>query len=233
MERFFDLDNPIMRILSRIADLLWLNILVVICCIPVVTAGPALTAMYYVTMKMVKNEENYITKMFFKAFKENFKNSAIIGLIFIAGVTLIRLDFWIMEYNEVWFSEYIKYPVLFLGFMMLLIYLYVFALQARFENSVKNTIKNAFLLSVTNLHYTLGLAIIQIIPWVALYYLESVAILVVIFFGLAGVGFLSSYAYVAIFIKIEANMEAAAEENEDAQVSVEEDNASDTSKTVE
>lgn len=232
MEKFFNLDNPVMRTLSRIADLLWLNFLVVICCIPIVTAGASLTAMYYVTMKMVKNEENYITKMFFKAFKDNFKNSTIIGLLFIAGIVIIRLDFWVMGKSTAKFAEYVKYPVMFLAFMMLLIYLYVFALQARFENTVKNTIKNSFLLSVTNLHYTFGLAILQIIPWVALYYLESVAILIVLFLGVAGIAYLSSFAYVAIFFKIEKNMEESALESEDVPIVTEEDNTQESNNTI-
>lgn len=232
MEKFFNLDNPVMRTLSRIADLLWLNILVVICCIPIVTAGASLTAMYYVTMKMVKNEENYITKMFFKAFKENFRNSTIIGLLFIAGIVIIRLDFWVMGKSNAWFVEYVKYPVMFLAFMMLLIYLYVFALQARFENTVKNTIKNSFLLSVTNLHYTFGLAILQIIPWVALYYLESAAILIVLFLGFAGIAYLCSFAYVAIFLKIEKNIEEATLESEDVQTVTEEDNTHEGNNSI-
>ena len=71
--KFFDLDSPLMQVLNKVADLLWLNILTLICCIPIVTAGASLTAMNYMALKIVRNEECYITKGFFKSFKQNFK----------------------------------------------------------------------------------------------------------------------------------------------------------------
>jgi len=68
---FFDLDSPLMNVLNKMADLMWLNILTLICCIPVITAGAALTSMHYVALKIVRNEESYITRSFFKSFKTN------------------------------------------------------------------------------------------------------------------------------------------------------------------
>ena len=73
MSSFFNMDSPIMRFLSRICDLMILNILCIICCLPVVTAGASITALYTITLKMVRGEESYIFKGFLKAFKENFK----------------------------------------------------------------------------------------------------------------------------------------------------------------
>ena len=64
--KFFNLDSPVMQALGKMADLMWLNILTLICCIPVVTAGASLTAMHYMALKIVRNEECYITKGFFK-----------------------------------------------------------------------------------------------------------------------------------------------------------------------
>ena len=80
MGRFFNMDNKFFVFMGRIADLCMLNILCIVCCIPVITAGASLTAVYYVTMKMVRNEESYIFKGFIQAFKENFKKSTIIWL---------------------------------------------------------------------------------------------------------------------------------------------------------
>ena len=71
--KFFNLDSPVMQALGKMADLMWLNILTLIFCIPVVTVGASLTAMHYMALKIVRNEECYITKGFFKSFKENFK----------------------------------------------------------------------------------------------------------------------------------------------------------------
>ena len=65
MNRFFNMDNKFFTFMGRIADLIILNLLCIVCCIPIVTIGPAITAMFYVTMKMVRNEEAYIVKGFF------------------------------------------------------------------------------------------------------------------------------------------------------------------------
>ena len=73
--KIFDLDSPLMQFLNKMADLLWLNILTFICCIPIVTIGASLTAMHYMALKMVRNEECYITRGFFKSFKENWSSS--------------------------------------------------------------------------------------------------------------------------------------------------------------
>ena len=56
MDRFFNMDNKFFTFMSRVADLIILNLLCIVCCIPVVTIGPSIAAMFYVTLKMVRNE---------------------------------------------------------------------------------------------------------------------------------------------------------------------------------
>ena len=57
MNRLFNLDSPIMVFLGKVGDLIWLNVLTMICCIPIVTVGASITALHYVSIKMVRNEE--------------------------------------------------------------------------------------------------------------------------------------------------------------------------------
>ena len=96
MGKIFSLDSPFVQFMNRVADIMWLNILFVICCIPVITIGASVTAMYYVTLKMVRNEESYITKSFFKSFKLNFKQATAIWLIILAagGLFYIWMVYW-------------------------------------------------------------------------------------------------------------------------------------------
>ena len=68
--RIFDLDSPLMRVLTKMADLMLLNLLALICCIPIITVGASLTALHYVALKIVRNEEGYIIRTFFKSFKK-------------------------------------------------------------------------------------------------------------------------------------------------------------------
>ena len=57
MNGLFNLDSPIMRFLSKVCDLMILNVMCIICCLPIVTAGASITALYTITMKMVRGEE--------------------------------------------------------------------------------------------------------------------------------------------------------------------------------
>ena len=65
----FNIDGKFFGVLSRLADLVILNLLFLVCCIPVVTVGAAVTAMYSVTWKMAEEKEGYILKGFFKGGK--------------------------------------------------------------------------------------------------------------------------------------------------------------------
>ena len=89
MDRFFSMDNKFFTFMNKVADLCILNIVCLICCIPIVTAGASITAMFFVTMKMVKNEESYIIKSFFKSFRQNFKQATVINLIMLVTVNRI------------------------------------------------------------------------------------------------------------------------------------------------
>ena len=100
MGRFFNLDSPLMTFLSKMADLMILNLLTLICCIPIITAGDAMTALYYMTVKMVKNEECYLVKGYFKSFKENFKQATIIWLIALLVGIIMIVVFAVHKHNQ-------------------------------------------------------------------------------------------------------------------------------------
>ena len=80
----FDEGSPVLRFLNRVTDLLVLNLLALLMCLPVVTVGASLTAMHYVLLKLVRDEEGYIAKSFFRSFKRNFLQATVIWLIFAA-----------------------------------------------------------------------------------------------------------------------------------------------------
>ena len=77
MNKLLDPESPIMQFITKIAHSAYLNVLWFVCCLPIVTAGASTTALFYVTLKMAKNEEGNITKSFFRAFRENFRQGKI------------------------------------------------------------------------------------------------------------------------------------------------------------
>src|SRR5699024_4265371 len=89
--RFNINDNIVVRALGKIFDLMCLNILWLVCSIPVITVGASTTALYTVVLKMVKNEEGYILKDFLKAYKSNFKQSTIAWIM----ILMIGIICWV------------------------------------------------------------------------------------------------------------------------------------------
>jgi uncharacterized membrane protein YesL len=146
----FSLDNPVMRFLSRVADVMALNLLFIICSIPIVTIGASLTAMYYCLFKIKEEEEGYLVKKFFHSFRENFRQATLMWLIFLALAILLILEFLMYRKVDGSIGTAVRAIVLVGAIFWYLIGTYAFALQSRFYNSIKNTLTNAILLMFAN-----------------------------------------------------------------------------------
>ena len=155
MSGFFNIDSPIMRFLSKVCDLMILNVLCIVCCLPIVTAGASVTALYTVTMKMVRGEESYIFKGFFKAFKENFKQSTIIWLIMAVFGVFIFVDYQAASILPENMSNIFRILIGALIIFYAMVLSYIFPYTARFANSIKNIFKNSLLIAILNLPWTI------------------------------------------------------------------------------
>lgn len=162
--KLFSLDSPVMKSLSFIGDLIILNVLFLVCCIPLVTIGASATALYTISMRMAAKDDRGILKPFFRAFKENFKKATVIWLTFLLIGAVLALGITMIYLNQSAFSNLIKvlYGVVILVYLVGLSW--VFPLQAKFENSVKNTIKNAFIIGISRIGKSIVIAILLLIP---------------------------------------------------------------------
>ena len=206
MKNFFNLDSSFMIFLSNLVDVIILNIVCLICCIPIVTIGPAITAMHYVTLKMVKNENGYTVKTFFRAFKDNLKQSMIMWLIFLAVTAVCVFDLKILQPLGMAENRVFVSIIGAIYMFVCLTAMYVFPILARFENSLFQTIKNAFLMCILNIGKTIVMAIIYIIPFVILP-LDINMVAAFLLLGLSGPAYLNSYIWKRIFKKYELNEE--------------------------
>ncbi|MCH5256726.1 MAG: YesL family protein [Lachnospiraceae bacterium] len=202
MNRLFDIEGPVIQFLNRVADLMILNFLVILCCIPIITAGAAFTAMHYVLLKIVRKEEGYLLKGFFKSFKENFKQATLIwlGILVVAG--LYAVDFYIFRNMDVEFSRYFIILFLALAFVFILTALYAFPLLSRFNNSIKNILKNAVSIAILYFPKSLIMVVIYVMPF-ALVYLSSYSWVFVFMFGISLPAYASAMIYSDIFRKFE------------------------------
>lgn len=201
MKNLFGYEGPIFSFFDKFANLLVLNILWLACCIPIITIGASTTALYYVTLKMVKDEESYIIKSFFKSFKQNFRQATIIWIILLLIGTIVYCDIRVSYTSDSMIFDVIRVASYVLGFVLILIGLYVFAVLAKFDNTVANTIKNALIFSMLNAPYTLTMAITYLIPIAIVYFIPQLIPLVALLCG-AFVSYASSTMFVKIFDKI-------------------------------
>lgn len=168
MGRLFQPDSPIMRFLSAMADLIALNLLWLICCVPVITIGPACTAMCYVARKIAEKEAPPVMKTFFHALRDNFKQSLIIFLILL-GPTILAGAYLLMAVSggldHIPLIKYLSYLAIAITGIVLS---YVYPLLAHFDNTVGNTLKNAFLLPLANPFIALVVTVLNLLPIITL-----------------------------------------------------------------
>lgn len=197
-------DNVIHIIFNRIGDLIIVNLWFLLCCIPIITIGPSLTALYHCTLRMVKGNLNGVTKTFFRTFRENFFQSCIIwiGLLFTGGLLLLNMRF----LSKVETLVSLQKPLLFfskatLG-LLILFMLYVFPVLAAFSNTTGNILKNAFLFSVMHFPSTIGIALITLLPLYMTYMDLKLLPLYAccwFFFGFSLVAYISSFLFYRMF----------------------------------
>lgn len=184
------------------ADLMWLNVLTLICCLPIVTIGASLTAMNYMALKIARNEECYITRGFFKSFKENFRQATVIWLIFLVVILILAGDFAIIKSSGVEFGDIFQGIFIAISVLVLFTLMYVFPVLAKFENTVFRTIKNAFLMSLMQFPKTILMIILYVIPVVVFFYVIQLMPLALLF-GLSLPAWISAKLYNKFFKKLE------------------------------
>ncbi|MDO5134404.1 MAG: DUF624 domain-containing protein [Eubacteriales bacterium] len=203
MERFFNMDNKFFTFMGKVADLMILNLLCLVCCIPVVTIGASLTALFYVTLKMARNEESYIVRSFFRSFKENLKQSLVINLIMLVTGLLLYLDLMISRGVEGTFGTVLMFVFTVILVIYLMLFMYIYPVLAKFYNSIKNTFTNAFLMSIRHLPYTLLMILVTAAPFLVFFIpsaqLQSFALMFIVLLGCATVAYVNSHFFVKIF----------------------------------
>lgn len=186
-------ESKLQRGLETFGNIFLVNILFILFSIPVVTIGASLTAMYTVMLRIVRKEDGAAGKGFVKAFRENFKKATVIWLMVIVACVVI--------YGELVYVTNFTGPIVqfysilaMVEVVLLAVTLpFLFPLVARYDNTVWNTIKNAFLLSVSNLGAWLKVALAWFAPialsaYYPVLFFSTWYLWIIIGFGLIGFG---------------------------------------------
>ena len=183
----FSIDNPFWSAIGKFCDFIILNLLFVVCCIPIVTIGASSAALYTVTRKMINDEGSSAAKEFFKAFRSNFKQATIIWLILLPIGLLTLYEMYLITLIEFAAAEIMKYVFLALLIVWCMVVSWAFPMQSKFDNSVKNTLKNTLLLSGYHLlPWTVVITLLNIFPWVLIFTFPGFAFILVQLMGWIG-----------------------------------------------
>ena len=157
----FRYDSPLMQFLSRAADLIWVNLLVLICSLPVFTIGASLSAMENIIYKILHNEDVSVTKEFFQAFGKNFKQATVVWLIILAVEGVLGYDFYYSRQIGTNVSEVMLTVAVILFVLVYAVMLYIFPLQSHYYNKTKDLFKNAAILVIVHPVRTIIMLAIQ------------------------------------------------------------------------
>ena len=183
-------DGKFVKVLNRIADLVGLNLLAILFCIPIITIGASITAVYGCIFRIQEKREGYLTKDFWKLFKECFRSSTIIYLVGVAVVAMLYLDYQIFATDSR--LDILQVLVVAGGILVAEIFTYAFPMESYFENSLKATVKNALLLGISNIPYTLLMLGINVFPF---FLVARIPVTFGIWFliGISGVAWINSF----------------------------------------
>lgn len=207
MNNLFNPDGKLMRWGTKFADLVLLQLLTLLCCLPVLTVGASLTAMHRVLLQLRRDQEGAITKTFFKAFRENFRQGTVLWLIFAALFLALYLNWNILngENTAPMFSVIrFLFPTMFL--VVLLGFVWVFVILSRYRNSIWGTLRTAILVGLAHPLYTIGMALLTLLPLLLLL-ITIQAIPWLILLGLTVPGYLQAMMYSKVFDKLETAMQ--------------------------
>lgn len=167
MRGMFSMDSPLMQFLTKVADLIILNILFLVFSIPIFTMGASMSAMYYVTLKLVKDEECYVTKQFVASFKENFKQATLIWVVMLIIAIGLVYDAYVSVTGGS--PEVFKIVLIVLSVIWGIMFIHVFPLIAKFDNTTLNIIRNALVIGLTHAVKTAFMILFTAVPFVVIW----------------------------------------------------------------
>lgn len=160
MGRIFDLDSPVMDVLNKVMNTVILNVCFMISCLPVITIGAAISALYSVNLKMVRQEESYVFSSYWKAFKAGFKQSTVCWLVLAAAGSVLIVDFGVIKNLSGSLQKILAITTIVLFLIYIVVVTYVFPYIARFHDNFLTCLKNAFMIGWVNPGYTAAIILI-------------------------------------------------------------------------
>ena len=194
----FAVDGKLAVFLNRLGNLIVLNILTILLSIPLFTIGAAMTALYDGTQRLARKEEGSIAAGYFKAFRNNFRQATVLWLIGGGIMVFMTFDIWLLRSIEGTFGQVYRVLLFVLVLLFAVEMIYSFAVLARFDNTIKNTAKNALLFLAGHIGPAVLVLILAVLP--ALLLAVSYRFFpIILLLGVSGPAYLASIYFISLF----------------------------------
>lgn len=168
--KLFNPDSPLMSFLTRLADLVILNLLWLVCCVPVVTIGASTTAMYHVLRHLQDGSVTSITRDFFQSFKSDFKQATLVYLVLLIPTVAVVMNAWILsgQSSDV-VPVYVRAVWMVSVLLLTFVVSFVYPVMAYFDDTVWKTLRTAAVLAVAKLPRTILISILNLLPIIVMF----------------------------------------------------------------
>lgn len=211
--RFLNPDSKFMHYAFKFSDLVILNLWVVFTSIPIITIGTATSSMHYVLLKIYRDEPLVsISKCYCQAFRDNFKKSTILWIIYILVSLLIGFDLYLLRQNILSLPAFVTYALYTIAVFLFFSVNWGFILQSRYENHIHKTVGYAFLFSLFHFWDTILMGVILCIPYLFAFLIPK-SVPLVCFCGFTSAGIIQTSFYNRVFTKHECLMDSFSQKN--------------------
>ena len=195
-------EGKVSSVLNLIGDLIILNLLTLVCSIPIITFGAAFSSMYQILIKIVRKEEGHIVGPYFKAFRENFRKSTVVWLIGGGISFFIGFDIFLLSKFSFSFSGTYKIILFILFFFTVVFTFFSLVTEAHFENTVRNTIANGVKFCVIHILLSVLVTALTIAPFLMLH-LSLRLLPLFLLLGYSGPGYVCGLYFSDLFSRYE------------------------------
>lgn len=207
MKDVFDFNNPVMSFLSKLADLMILNVITLICCVPIVTVGASLSSMYYVLLRLRQEETSFVTKDFFHAFRQNLKQGIILWILYLAAIIALAAEYYLIFVARIPELVEVRYGVYLFTALVLISLTWSFVLLSRYNNSFGRVIINSYFIGFTHFVRTIMMALLMMSP-IALILIYPSATPIILVIGITLPCYLQTFFFIKVFEDLERHQTA-------------------------
>jgi uncharacterized membrane protein YesL len=162
MGKVFSYDSPVWRFMGRLVDFLVLTVLWAVTSLPIITMGTATTTVYYITLKMTKNQDGYIVSTYFKTFGKLFLETVKAWLLTLIVGVLLGGDIYICLKLGNPIASLILAALAVVALVYSMTLMYLFPVMARLDNTIMGYVKAAFYLAIRNFGWSILLIVVPV-----------------------------------------------------------------------